>query len=92
MSENTDRTEYITPYFAAKLVEPVLRNAGLTPPKSLPQMMYNYTKGPYQDGKKPSIKYTNAEGVDRDDLVRWVKAYIERKRTPKTEFAPLDLG
>lgn len=74
-NENTSTT--LTPYAATKLANVVIEEAGL---KAIPpQMMYNYTTAKVNAGKKPLIKFSLEEGVDREDLERWVKSYVERK-------------
>lgn len=80
----------LTPYAAHTLVNQVLRSEGLPEIKS--QMMYNYTTQKINAGKKPLIKYDDLNGVDREDLIRWVKQYIETKKNGKVVHAPLDIS
>ena len=82
MTENT----VFTPYAAAKVVNAALKEAGLTNTIP-PQMMYNYTTARVAKGKAPLIKFDAKKGVDRADLDRWVKAYIEKKTAPAVEEA-----
>ena len=67
----------LTPYAAAKIVNAALEAADIK--RIPPQMMYNYTTAKVNAGKKPLIKFTLEEGVDREDLERWVKSYIAKK-------------
>jgi hypothetical protein len=76
-------TGILTPYAAAKLVNNQLRELGLA--VIPPQMMYNYTTSKLRAGKKPLIKFTAEEGVDRDDLQRWTAAYITKKQAKGSE-------
>jgi len=80
MSENI-----FTPYAAAKLVNVALTEAGL--PNIPPQMMYNYTTAKVNVGKKPLIAFDAKKGVDRTDLERWLKSYIEKKTATVTDDA-----
>jgi hypothetical protein len=80
----------ITPYAAAKLVNEVLAEAGLPPIP--PQMMYNYTTNRLNKGKATLIAYTPETGVDREDLVRWTKEYVQKKMAGTVSHAPLDIN
>jgi hypothetical protein len=46
--------------------------------------MYNYTTARVRAGKAPFIKFEAKTGVDRADLARWTKAYIEKKTATVT--------
>jgi hypothetical protein len=81
---------YLTPYAAAKLVNVVLEEAGL--PAVPPQMLYNYTTNRINKDKQPLIQFDKETGVDRDDLTRWVREYIVKKRNGATSHAPLDIN
>lgn len=72
----------LTPYAAAKLANAALDEAGLK--RIPPQMMYNYTTAKVNAGKKPLIKFSIEEGVDREDFDRWLKAYIAKKTNTTT--------
>lgn len=73
-------TSTLTPYAAAKVANVAIEEAGL---KAIPpQMMYNYTTAKVNAGKKPLIKFSLEDGVDRDDLQRWVTNYIAKKTQP----------
>lgn len=79
----------LTPYAAAALVNAVLVDEGI---KTIPpQMLYNYTTAKVNAHKKPLIKYSIEEGVDRDDLTRWVKAYVAKKKAGTVTHAPLNI-
>jgi hypothetical protein len=67
----------LTPYGAANLVNVVLEEVGL--PTLPPQMFYNYTTARLRAGRKPAIAYTPESGIDRDDLQRWLSAYLVKK-------------
>ena len=67
----------MTPYEAAKIVNAELKKRGI---KMIPpQMMYNYTTAKLNAGKRPLIKFDLENGVDADDLQRWLKNYISKK-------------
>jgi len=81
--ETTTEVTILTPYGAHKLVNAAFAEAGL---KAVPpQMLYNYTTGQLRKGKKPMIAYTPETGVDREDLQRWVDAYIAKKVAAATK-------
>jgi hypothetical protein len=80
---------HLTPYGAAKLVNAVLEQAELPPIP--PQMLYNYTTNRVNKGKQPLIQYDVETGVDREDLERWTKEYIVKKRNGSVSHAPLDI-
>jgi hypothetical protein len=88
-------SEFITPYAASKLVNAHLAEQDIQVEGKLlqvrPQMIHNYTAGKVKAGERPLIKYTPESGVDREDLVRWLKAYIAKKTRPVTVLEPLDL-
>lgn len=67
----------MTPYAAAKIVNAELKKRGI---KTIPpQMMYNYTSAKLNEGKRCLIKFDLENGVDADDLQRWLKQYIAKK-------------
>jgi hypothetical protein len=80
-------TQLLTPYAAAKLVNNALAEAGVSK-KIPPQMMYNYTFARLDDGKTPLIKASREEGVDREDLDRWIKSYVAKKVQEATPADP----
>lgn len=82
----------MTPYAAAKIVNAELKKRGIKPIP--PQMMYNYTSAKLNEGKKPLIAFTRENGVDADDLQRWLKSYIAKKLSDATldEQAKFDLS
>jgi len=79
----SEKTQVVTPYAAAKIVNAALKEAGLTKVVP-PQMMYNYTTARLNAGKKPLIAYSLETGVDTVALEGWIESYIA-KHTPATE-------
>jgi hypothetical protein len=96
---DTNTTAVITPTAAAKLVNAVLTEqqvpdgkGGIKQVRS--QMLRNYTVEKVKNGETPLIAYTTETGIDRADLVRWLKQYIEKMRAKalgESEHAPLVL-
>jgi len=68
----------LTPYAAWKIANARIVAAGL--PAIRPQMLYNYTSGKVNKGERPLIKWNATDGVDREDLQRWLTSYISTKK------------
>jgi hypothetical protein len=87
MTTSTPTNKPFTPYRAAELVNETLRAEGI---KEIPtQMMYNYTTQKVNQGKRPLIKFEYDESgtpiVDKDDLMRWLTSYVNKKRPQREE-------
>lgn len=91
--------EHITPTDASHLVNAVLKAEKVFDLKKndgsikqvRPQQMYNYTLGRIRSGERPTIACSEENGIDRNDLVRWLKQYIAKQRKQTVTLAPLVL-
>ena len=90
MTENT--AAILTPYAASKVANVQLLEAGAIEKALPPQMFYNYTSARVNKGKTPFIKFNAVDGVDREDLQRWINARIEKagKKVADPEQAEFD--
>lgn len=77
-TEATEAVEILTPFGAHKLVNARLEKEGLSK-RIPPQMMYNYTSGKLNAGKKPLIAYTPETGVDREAFGVWLEKYVAKQ-------------
>ena len=81
----SEQSAILTPYAAWKIANAAILEAGL---KGIPsQMLYNYTSGKLNKGERPLIAFTHEGGVDREDLQRWLKAYLTKKAGARATVA-----